>query len=218
MSGPGRGGARGAGGDRAAGGRGVGERSGSDRLVALVALLAAAALVGVAGGGAPAAAQPARRDRHLGPARDVQLLVFPLESFLSASAWQPIFAVEVRVHVGAGVALAARPMGVWYAAGTVGEGHGGGVGGALALLWYLDRALAGPYVGVQGGDVEAFVDGERGRTFGGSALFGYARTWRSGALVDVALGLGYWHRTGVLDTGQTWPEVLSLRVGLGWGW
>lgn len=182
---------------------------------------AAVALALLAAASAPrsATAQPTRRDRDLGPARDVQLVVFPLESFVSASAWQPIFAVEARVHVGAGFALAIRPMGVWYAAGTTrADGHGGGVGGALAVLWYLERPLAGPYVGLQGGDVEAFVGDERGRTFGGSALFGYARSWPSGALLDVALGVGYWHRMGVVDTGQTWPEILSLRFGLGWGW
>lgn len=186
---------------------------------AATALATAGLLLALAGGApAPARAQPERPDRDLGPARGLALLAFPLEAFLSASAWQPIFAVELRVDLGAGLALGVRPMGVWYAKGSVADAHGGGVGGAVALLWFLQRALAGPYVGLQAGDVEAFVGGGRGRTVGGSALFGYARSWRSGALLDVALGLGYWHRMGVVDVGQTWPEVLSLRFGLGWGW
>lgn len=194
---------------------------------ALVIALAAATLTAATLAAATVGAGPAwaaeRPDRYLGPARKVAVLVFPLETILGATTQEPLLAVEVRIDLGAGLALAIRPIGVWYVKGGVSDAHGGGVGGALALHWYLQRALAGPFLALQGGDIEAFVGGERGRTVGGSAIFGYAWSLRSkgrssGPLFSVGLGLGYWHRMGVVDTGPVWPEILSLRFGAGWGW
>lgn len=158
-----------------------------------------------------------RQDRYLGPGRTIAVLAFPLEAALNASAGAPQLSVEVRIDLGAGWAIGVRPIGVWYLPGARRDVHGGGVGAAIALQWYFERPLAGGFVGLQAGDVEAFIGGERGRLFGATAIFGYAISWDNGAMLSVGLGLGYWHRAGVLDSGVQWPEILSLRLGAGWG-
>jgi len=156
-------------------------------------------------------------DRHLGPARDISVLAFPMEALMHATSGSPQLAVEVRVDVGHGVALGVRPIGVWYLPSRDHKVHGGGIGGALTLHWYTRRALSGPYLGLVAGDVEAFLDGERGRIVGASTIFGYALSYDSGALIHVGVGLGYWHKMGVVDNGIQWPELLSFRVATGWG-
>ena len=156
-------------------------------------------------------------DRHLGPARTSAVLAFPLDTLLTAASGRTRFELEVRVNLAHGLALAVRPIGLWLVPRSPEEGHGGGIGGALALQWFTRRALAGPFVALQGGDVEAFAGGQRGRMFGVSAIFGYVISWENGAMLSLGVGLGYWHRAGVLDTGIQVPEILSLRLGTGWG-
>ena len=136
---------------------------------------------------------------------------------LTAIGGAPQLAAEVRFDLGAGLAIAVRPMAIWYLPVAPREEHGGGVGAALGLHWYQRRGLSGPFLAIQAGDVEAFVGGGRGRMVGGSAIFGYTISYESGGMISMGLGLGYWHRMGVLDTGVQWPEILSLRLGAGWG-
>lgn len=157
-------------------------------------------------------------DRYLGPERDVTLLAFPLEAALNATSGSPQLALEVRKDLGHGLAIAVRPIGVWYLPNDNHAEHGGGIGVALGIQWYTRRALSGPFVAIQGGDIEAFIAGERGRMFGASAIFGWSINWEGGAVMSVGVGLGYWHREGVLDSGVQWPEILSIRLGTGWGW
>lgn len=156
-------------------------------------------------------------DRFLGPARQVALLAFPLEILLNASAGAPQLALEVRIDLADNLALGIRPMLIWYLPSKKDAPHGGGFGGAISVQYYLDRPLSGPYVALQVGEVEAFIGDKRGRMFGGSAIFGWAINWDNGAVMTFGVGLGYWHRFGVLDTGIQWPEILSLRIGAGWG-
>ena len=158
-----------------------------------------------------------RPDRHLGPARRVALVTFPLETLLTGAFYQPTLTVELRVALGARLALTVSPIGVWYAAGGVASSHGGGTGGRLGLQYYFSRSLSGPFMGLQGGDLEAFVGGRRGRSVGGSFTFGYVLTRKDDFDLSLGLGLGYWHRMGILKQGPAGvPEVLSLQLGIGW--
>lgn len=152
----------------------------------------------------------------LGPSRDIAVLTFPLETAFTAVYYQPLFEIEARAAISDAFALTARGMAVWYVQGGIADdGHGWGAGGTLGFQYYLVRRLSGPFVGLHGGDIESFVDGERGRTFGGAVLFGYVLNddW---ATLSLGLGIGYWHRTGVVDVGTSLPEILSLNVGVGW--
>jgi hypothetical protein len=160
----------------------------------------------------------ARTDRNLGPARDWALVTFPFDLLLTSLAGAPRFEVELRADLGGGIALGVRPMVSWYLPAVEGEAHGGGLGGSLVLAWYLERSLAGPFVAVQGGDLEAWLPDGRGRMAGGSVIFGYGASLQDGVLVNVGLGFGYWPRSGALDVGVQMPEVLSLRLEMGWGW
>ena len=163
------------------------------------------------------AAARERRDRHLGPAREIAIVTFPLETILTGAFYQPALAIELRVAVGARFVVTVTPLGVWYAAGGVTDVHGGGVGGRIGVQYYTSRSLAGPFFGLQGGDVEAFIGGRRGRSVGGSFTAGYVLTRRDEFDLSVAVGFGYWHRMGVLDTGSAGiPEIMSLQLGIGW--
>jgi hypothetical protein len=71
---------------------------------------------------------------------------------------------------------------------------------------------------VYGGDVEAFLSSGHGRIYGATATFGYAIGYENGGILSFSFGVGYWHREGTLDTGVQWPEILSLRIGTGYGW
>ncbi len=155
--------------------------------------------------------------RLLGPARDVAVLAFPLDALIHAGAGAPRLAIEVRIALSERLALAVRPIGVWFVPTADREAHGGGGGAAIGVQWFLERPLAGPYVSVQAGDVEVSIDGEGGRFVGGDAVFGYALSWEGGAQLSLGVGFGYWHRMGVVDRGLNFPDVLSLRVGIGWG-
>ena len=158
-------------------------------------------------------------DRHLGPARDIVILMFPLDIIVSSIAEKPMLAVEVRKNLGEGWAIGVQPAVVYYAPGsTLSDAHGGGLGLVLSGHWYEKRALAGGFVTLQVGDIEAFVGDEFGRTVGAAAIFGYALSWDDGAEVSIGLGFGYWHRMGVVGGGFTLPEILSWRLGVGWGW
>lgn len=174
--------------------------------VALVALL----LTGPAGG------SNERLERDLGPEQSLVVLVFPLELALTAAYAEPMLGVELRGHVGSRWVLTARPLVVWYLPQSVGR-HGYGLGGRAGVHYYLTRPLAGPFLGLQGGLVEALVGSSRGRMFGGTLSFGFARTWPGGNTLSLGLGFGYWHRQGAIRRGAGIPEVLSLELGLGWG-
>ncbi len=160
-----------------------------------------------------------RPDRHLGPANDFAVLAFPLETALTAGFYQPLLGVDTRFALSDHVVIHVRPMDARYVKGGLDHNHHGwGVGGLAGFQYYLNRRMAGPFVGLQGGDVEAFVGGRRGHNFGGTALFGYTLTQNGGFVMSVGIGFGYWHRTGVLDSGGVaLPEFMTLHLGLGWG-
>ena len=181
---------------------------------AAVALVAAVSLVcaaRVADAGAP------RKDRHLGPARSVAVLTFPLETLMTAAFYRPALSVQLRTDLGAKVALTLRVTGIWYAAGGLVDDHAGGFGLALGVQYYTSKPLSGPFFGLEGGDVEIFAGHHHGRSYGGSFTFGYGLAFQDGWYLSFGLGLGYWHREGIIDKGPTFPEIMSLRLGVGWG-
>jgi len=155
--------------------------------------------------------------RYLGPGRDWAVVGFPIDLLMTSAGGAPRLEVGLRFSLSPHIALTLRPMAVWYLPTDRRPGHGAGAGGSLVVSWYLSRPLAGPYVALQGGDMEAFRPDGRGRMAGASAIFGYAISYDNGALLDVGVGLGYWPRSGVLDSGIQLPEILSFRVATGFG-
>ncbi len=155
---------------------------------------------------------------HLGPSRELVVLGFPVDLVYSSISKKPMLGVEVRLAASEGWAVGIEPIIVWYVGGDAFPTDGVGVGLVVSAQYYFDRSLAGGFVALQAGDIEAFIGGEYGRTVGGAAIFGYALSWDDGAQVSLGLGFGYWHRMGVVGGGMTIPELLALRLGVGWGW
>ena len=153
---------------------------------------------------------------RLGPSRELAVLVLPLDVLRASVSATPAFGVEVRVALPERWALSVAPAVLWAVEGDRFPEHGVGAGLILGAHYYLDRDLAGGYIGVEVGDIEVFVGGDGGRTVGGAAVFGYALTWESGLIINLGLAFGYWHRMGLLESGPVLPEILAVRLGVGW--
>lgn len=161
---------------------------------------------------------PVQVDQRLGPAREVALVGFPVELLMTSLSGAPMLSLEARIALGR-FALTVRPIVAWVLPGTYGPEHGAGVGAAVGVQWYTRRALAGPYVALDGGDIEVFASAGHGRTAGGTLVFGYALSWDDGAVLCLGVGFGYWHKMGAIASGAPGlPELLALHVDTGWGW
>ncbi len=154
-------------------------------------------------------------ERLLTDPRAWAVVVHPVELFTYATINAPQLSAEVWVDCANGFAVNIQPRAIWYPPTKERATHGAGIGGAIGFHWFPYRSLSGPFYGIYAGNVEAFLSTGRGRIFGGTATFGYAIGFDNGGILSVSLDLGYWHRTGSLDTGTQWPEILTFRIGTG---
>ena len=159
-----------------------------------------------------------REQRFLGPPHKYAITAYPMELLTYATINAPQVSFEIWFDLHSGFALSLQPRGIWYPPSGGRKTHDFGVGAALGIYWFAHRSLTGPFYGIYGGDVEAYLSTGPGRIFGATATFGYAIGYQSGGILSFSFGIGYWHRQGSLDTGVQWPEILALRIGTGYGW
>jgi hypothetical protein len=153
----------------------------------------------------------------LGPGRDLSVLFYPIDVLTSSLSMKPMLGAEVRIALPDQWALAVYPVVVWYIEGEEFPAHGFGLGAMVSGMYFFERPLSGGFASIQVGDIEAYVAGESGRTVGAALVCGYAVSYDEGAMISVGLGIGYWYRMGVVGGGMSLPELLSLRLGFGWG-
>ena len=143
------------------------------------------------------------------------VVVYPVELLTYATINAPQLSAEVWVDCANGFAVNIQPRAIWYPPTKKRATHGAGIGGAIGFHWFPHRSLSGPFYGIYAGNVEAFLSTGRGRIFGATATFGYAIGFDNGGILSFSLDLGYWHRTGSLNTGTQWPDILTFRIGTG---
>ena len=157
-------------------------------------------------------------DRLLSEPHRYAFVAYPLELLTYATINAPQISFELWFDLEYGLALNLQPRAIWYPPAGDRKTHDWAAGGAIGVYWFTSRSLTGPFYGIYGGDVEAPLSTGHGRIFGATATFGYAIGFADGGILSFSFGLGYWHRQGSLNTGVQWPEILSLRIGTGYGW
>ena len=155
-------------------------------------------------------------DRLLSAPKSWAIMAYPLELLTYATTGAPQLSLECWFDISHGFAVNLQPRIIWYPPTDERRTHDWGVGGAVGFYWFSERSLSGPYYGLFAGDVEGFLSTGHGRIYGATATFGYVFGLGDGAVISVGFDIGYWHRSGVLNTGVQWPDIMSFRLGAGY--